>query len=106
MLTNSDLAIIVNTVMTRSDGTLNSAILAKRKPPKLRCIARASGEPEPAPTAPARISTGKVNFAVMLDQQSEELRKVEHSRGAYDRMIQDFVTKQQQLSERFSTLLS
>jgi hypothetical protein len=107
MLTNTDLAVIMSSVMHRGDGTQKSSILASRKPPVLKCKQRAlaslvgttSFEPQ------TRGFSGPVNFAVLIEQQQEELSKAEESRQAYDAMIADFMTKQQSLSERFAGLL-
>ena len=108
MLTNSDLALIVGSVMTKADGTKNSSILQSRKPPVLMCKQRALGALAP-PVAFERErqrSTGKPNFAVLCEQQREMMDKVVESRQTYDRMIAEFMTKQQSLSERFANILS
>lgn len=111
MLTNSDLALIVGSVTTRKDGTANSAILAARKPPILRSKSRAlaavlHGSPTRAADMDApRLVTGKPNFTVLTQQQRESLDKTAESRLAYDRMLTDFVKKQQSLSERFAGIL-
>uniref|UniRef100_A0A7S1Q7K2 Uncharacterized protein n=1 Tax=Neobodo designis TaxID=312471 RepID=A0A7S1Q7K2_NEODS len=52
-----------------------------------------------------RIPTGRVNFEVLTSQQQVELRKTEESRRTYDRMINEFVSKQQGLSDRFADIL-
>ena len=159
MLTNTDLAVIVGSVMQGKDGGVNSSILAARRPPELRCRRLALGahglrssSTSPAPGAvaqvadgtsrstqrsasvstlraspavgdsPARVSladhrqpsqrppsnripTGRVNFQVLTAQQQVDLRRTEDSRKAYDRMINEFVSKQQGLSDRFADIL-
>jgi hypothetical protein len=126
MLTNADLALIVGSVMVNKEGGVNSSILAARRPPVIRSRQRAlgalavrdaaaDGAGEDADRRPAlptrsatpsnRISTGRVNFAVLAEQQREMLQKTDDARYMYDRMIADFFTKQQSLSDRFADIL-
>jgi len=172
MVTNVDLALIVQNAMTNPDGSTNSAILASRKPPARQMLSRvrlsgsslpsaaavAAGSPAvkafpaistaaagsgalvpaPHPSAhtaaaplPTRglgtrcpggatagaapradafdgvggISTGKVNFGVLLEEQASMRAKVADSRVAYDRMIKNFVSKQQSLHDRFAGIV-
>jgi hypothetical protein len=104
MVSNAHLAGVINAVFLNEDGTANSSILQRRKPPNLRMVRRAQMLPEQVDDERRAIGTGKPNFAVLQQQQQEQLARREESRPAYDQMIKDFVQGQQSLTERFSGL--
>lgn len=112
MVSNSDLSRIMGVVV----GTGNeSAILASRKPTSREMLPSNTRRIGPGPSVSVidtveaanhnKPSTGKVNYAVLLEQQKEVHDRNAIKHQTYSQMINSFVQKQQRLHERFSGIV-
>lgn len=115
MVNNADLGRVMGNVLTEREGVpVVSRILAAAKPPaqfgrrRLRIGVDDANAPSIIDSVDAahhhRINTGKVNYAVLLEQQREMLDRNKAARRSYDALIADFVRAQQSLSERFTMI--
>lgn len=83
-----------NSIVIPTDDVLSNSIASRRSH-----VASIRGLTSHRPTKDTRHEGGKVNYRVLLEQQSEEIQQIDRNSVAYREMVRSVVHSQQRIGE-------